>query len=452
MDDPQPNFPPPRPTLPNPRYRILGISTWAFSVLFAVWLMLGVLGIEIKHDTRLMIGDAAAARLNPTQLRMAVEARFEWLLAAAILAGALPRLGFGILADRYGGRIVMTALVVWCAIPTYLLSFATNYTQLVLCALGFGLAGNAFTAGISWNSAWFPSWRQGFALGVFGAGNIGALGTKLLIVLVPSVLTLIPAAGYLGGWIPGNWRFIPTLYAVVLVLTAVLILVGCPSTDRTPGVGSTTASILAPLRFAQVWRFGLYYAVVFGAYVALSAWLPSYFQDTYRVDLRTAALLTALYIFPAALLRPVGGCLADRYGPRVVTYSVFGTMTLALIPLCLPTRWLDLGLSWVTILLGIVGIGMGIGKASVYKYIADYYPDHVGSVGGLVGAIGALGGFSLPPAFGAVGRWTGSPQSAFLVLLSLTVVSLVWLHLAVLRIKRLARRESRATAELAAVL
>jgi NNP family nitrate/nitrite transporter-like MFS transporter len=82
----------------------------------------------------------------------------------------------------------------------------------------------------------------------------------------------------------------------------------------------------------------------------------------------------------------------------------------------------------------VVGCGMGIGKASVYKYIPDYYPRDVGAVGGLVGLLGALGGFLLPPVFGAIGRSTGVPQMSFAALLALTTISLAWLHLTIRRI------------------
>jgi NNP family nitrate/nitrite transporter-like MFS transporter len=180
-----------------------------------------------------------------------------------------------------------------------------------------------------------------------------------------------------------------------------------------------------------VWRFSLYYVVVFGAYVALSAWLPNYYRTTYGVNLRTAALLTAAFIFPASLLRPLGGWLSDHYGPRTVTYAVFVGMTLATIPLCV----LPLNLALFTTLMVAVGVGMGVGKASVYKYIPNYFPKDVGAVGGLVGLLGALGGFVLPPVFGWLGRATGSPQAAFYALLALTVGSLVWLHLTVIRMK-----------------
>ena len=190
----------------------------------------------------------------------------------------------------------------------------------------------------------------------------------------------------------------------------------------------------------RVWRFSLYYVVVFGAYVALSGWLPKFYVDTYKLEIRDAALLTALFIFPASLLRPLGGWLSDLYGPRVVTYSVFVVMTFAIAALCVPDGIYGgfaykPGPAVFTALMVVVGCGMGIGKASVYKYVPDYYPDDVGAVGGLVGALGALGGFFLPPVFGYLGRSTGNPRMAFLALLVLTSISLAWLHVAVLSIK-----------------
>src|SRR6188768_4472384 len=97
----------------GPRLRVLWLSTIAFTLLFAVWLMLGVLGIKIR-------GELA---LTPAQ--------FEWLLAVAILAGSLPRLHFGIWADRYGGRSVMTWLLLFTALPTFWVSRITTYEELM---------------------------------------------------------------------------------------------------------------------------------------------------------------------------------------------------------------------------------------------------------------------------------------------------------------------------------
>ena len=396
------------------RRRVLWLSTAAFTLLFNVWLMLGVLGIPLRQELHLS------------------DSQIEWLVAAAILSGSVWRLNFGIWADVYGGRVVTGLLLLGTAISSYLFSQATTYNELLICALLFGLAGNSFSVGIAWNSAWFPSNLKGTALGIFGAGNVGAAGTKLLIVCVPGILIAVPAAGYLSGAIPGGWRFIPALYSVLLVLMAVLIFSVSPSPDRRPGRGRPLLDTLSPLRHVRVWRFGLYYVVVFGAYVALSAWLPKYYMDAYGVTLSTASLLAATFILPASLLRPAGGYLADRWGPRGVTYAVFIVMTVVLLVLSVPSVP---GLWPFATLMFVLGCAMGIGKASVYKYIPDYFPNDVGAVGGVVGMLGALGGFFLPPAFGMVGRWSGIPQLAFLVLLALTAWSLVWLHIAVMRVR-----------------
>lgn len=412
------------------RRRVLWLSTFAFTVMFAVWLMLGVLGKNIKNDTALILGPEAEV-LTEEEIQLAKDSRFEWLLAVAILSGSLLRLHFGIWADRYGGRNMMILLLLISAVPTYWLGQATSYSELLICAALFGLTGNSFTIGIAWNSAWFPNESKGFALGLFGAGNVGASGTKLLVFFVPAILTMVPVGGYLGGVIPGGWRFIPTLYAALLLLTAIMVWLLAPKVDRKPGQGRSMREMLAPLKYIRVWRFSLYYVVVFGAYVALAGWLPTYYEKTYDVDQRVAALCTTLFIFPASLLRPVGGYLSDVYGPRIVTYSVFIAMTGALVVL----STMRLNMIPFTILLFLVGVCMGVGKASVYKYIPNYFPKDVGAVGGMVGMLGALGGFILPKAFGTLGRETGSPQSAFFALTALTASCLVWLHLVVMQIK-----------------
>src|SRR5436190_4280151 len=337
------------------RQRVLWLSTIAFTLMLNVWLMLGVLGIPIR----------TALDLSDSQL--------EWLIATAILSGAVFRLNFGIWADRYGGRNMMVSLLLLAALPAYLFSRAANYTELLICAGLFGLSGNAFSVGIAWNSAWFPPQTKGTALGVFGAGNVGAAGTKLLVLFVPAILTLVPPAGYLGGWLPGGWRAVPAFYAVCLVAMAGLIVWLAPAQAPRPVAGRAMRDIIGPLRFIRVWRFSLYYVVVFGAYVALSGWLPKFYIDTYGVSLHTAALFTATFIFPASLLRPLGGWLSDKYGARVVTYTVFAGMTAVLAVLAIPNgQYLGMAYkpsAWMfAAMMSVLGSCMGIGKASVFKY------------------------------------------------------------------------------------
>lgn len=414
------------------RNEVLALSTLAFTLMFAVWLMFGVLGIPIRQE------------LGLTNMQ------FGWLTAVAILNGSIWRLFFGILTDKYGGRIVFTLMLLATAVPAFMISYATTYHELLILAFLVGLAGNSFTVGIAWNSAWFPKERQGLALGVFGAGNVGASGTKFI---GPVLITMVPAAGLFGGLTPGGWRFVPFLYGWLLIVMAAWLWFVTPSEDRKPGAKRDWLDLMKPLKYLQVWRFSLYYVVMFGAYVALSVWLPKYYVDVFKFPLQEAALLTALFIFPASLLRPLGGWLSDKLGPRRVMYWVFGVMVAALALLSAPNGHIVfyvpqriaedgtleamrfvMGPGLFTFLVFLVGCGMGIGKAAVYKYIPDYFPKDVGAVGGLVGMLGALGGFFLPPLFAWALDRTGLPQTTFLILLLITGGSFLWLHLTVLKL------------------
>ncbi|MFN8221715.1 MAG: nitrate/nitrite transporter [Gaiellales bacterium] len=403
------------------RRRVLAAATVGFTVFFAVWVMFAIVGIPVRKEMDLTEGE------------------FAFLVAIPILTGSILRVPMGMLTDHFGGRLVFTALLLFTAIPTYLVSHASSFNQLIALAFFLGMAGTSFAVGIAWVSVWYPRELQGFALGLFGAGNVGASITKLL---APSLVTLVAVGGSAGGVIPGGWRFVPFLYAILLVLTAIATWLVAPGPDHRPARGRTLREINRPLGVLRVWRFGLYYIVVFGAYVALSLWLPKYYVDVYGMELRRAGFLTALFIFPASLLRPVGGYLSDRIGARPVTYTSFIVMCLALVWLSFPHA-----IGPFTALIVLVGVTMGIGKASVYKYIADYFPRDIGVVGGLVGAIGGVGGFVLPILFAWAEVRTDRPQSTFVVLLAASVVSLAWLHVVVVKMKRDERRAAESALE-----
>ena len=407
------------------RVSVLAWSTIGFTLMFAVWLMFGVLGIPIRDEFGLS------------------DVQLSWITAVAVLNGSIWRLPAGILADRYGGKHVFVAMLLLTAIPAYLVAQATSYQALLLYAFLVGFAGNSFSVGIAWVSAWWPQSRQGMALGVFGAGNVGASGTKFI---GPVLITAVPAAGLLGGFIPGGWRFVPFLYMGLLIAMAAATWLFTPHREIKPGSGRSLGSMLRPLKQVRVWRFSLYYVVVFGAYVALAAWLPKYYVDVYGLPLQSAALLTALFIFPASLLRPFGGIASDRLGARKVMYATFITMLIASGILMMPYGYIVLSRSdgtttevlpwsvnvvWFTILVFLIGCAMGIGKAAVYKHIPEYFPNDVGAVGGLVGSLGALGGFFLPPLFAYASGWTGMPQATFFVLFIVTLVAAVWMHVTV---------------------
>ena len=413
------------------RYHVLVVSTIGFTVMFAVWLQFGIIGLPIQKEFGL--SDTA----------------FYWLVALPVLNGSMWRLVTGVLADRLGGKVVFTVMLLATAVPTYLVAHTTSVAVLFILAFLIGFAGNSFSVGIAWNSAWFPRNQQGLALGVFGAGNVGPSITKLL---GPGLIAATAGSVYLGGFVEGGWRLVPVLYAALLVVMAAVMWFATPRPDRRPGANIPLRDQLVPLKQARVWRFSVYYVVVFGAYVALASALPKFYEDQYGLELWSAALMTALFIFPASLLRPVGGWLSDRLGARRVMYGTFAVMLVSSGILMMPSGYITVDvleakssdgtaevLPWslalwpFAALVFVLGCAMGVGKAAVYKHIPEYFPHDVGAVGGLVGMIGALGGFFLLPMFGYAIRFTGLPTALFGVLFLLTLVTATWMHITVVR-------------------
>lgn len=395
--------------------RVLLVSTLVFTLFFAVWVMFAIVGIPMKKEFKLS------------------ESEFALLIAIPVLTGSILRIPIGIMTDKLGGRAMMIALLLVTAVPTYMVSRVDTYDQALLLAPFVGLAGVSFAIGIAWVSAWYPAEYQGFALGVFGMGNVGASITKLL---APTLVTLVGTAGLVGGLLAGGWRFVPAIYAVLLVLTAVAVYLFTPRPDKRPSEGRSIIEMSRPLKIVRVWRFGFYYITVFGAYVGLSLWLPHYYVDVYGLSLRDAGFMTAIFIFPASLLRPLGGYLSDTRGARQITMISFAIIAAASAALCLSMEM------WpFTALVVVIGVAMGIGKASVYTYIPQYFPKDVGAVGGLVGAVGGLGGFVLPLMFAWAKEQSGRPESTFYVMLGLSLLSMLFLSIAVARIHATAHAE-----------
>ena len=397
--------------------RALWLSTIAFTVCFAVWTIFSIIGVQIKKD----LG------LSDTQ--------FGLLVGTPILTGSLIRLMLGVWADQYGGRIVYTAVMLSAAVATWLLTFAYDYPTFLLAALGVGIAGGSFAVGITYVSKWFPKESQGTALGIFGAGNVGAAVTKFV---APFIMVAY------------GWKAVANVWAISIALMAVafwLMTKDDPQLEARRRSGAKPKSLramLEPLKNVQVWRFSLYYFFVFGGFVALALWLPRYLIGVYGLDITTAGMIGAAYSVPASLFRVYGGVLSDKYGARRIMYWTFGMSVVCCFVLSYPpTEYvvqgirgpmsfrLETGLVAFTVIAFVLGFFMSLGKAAVYKHIPVYYPQHVGSVGGVVGLVGGLGGFVLPILFGALNDLTGVWQSCFMALFALSALALVWMHLSI---------------------
>ncbi len=469
---------------------MLLMSTLAFTVCFAAWMLNGVL---VTHLTVNQVFNWSASEIG-------------WLLGIPVLTGSIFRLPAGVLTDKFGGKPVFTALLLFCALPMFLLSQANSYWTFALCSFGFGLVGVSFSIGIAYTSVWFPKNRQGLALGIFGAGNAGSALTTLI---APTLLDRFTEHGQN----VEGWRTLPVVYAVALVAMGVVFYAA--TTNKKPqSAVKTVAQQLEPLKDIRVWRFGLYYFLVFGCFVAFSQWLVPYFVNVYYLPLVMAGFLAALFSFPSGVIRALGGWMSDRFGGRKVMYWVLGLSLLIsfllIVPkmeitspgkgvaadrdgvvtalsdtsvtigdrqypikargtqpavsddaiLILPTKesWqesvVQVGQSvkrkelvakgvtriyfqanvWIFALLVMtLGVVWGIGKAAVYKHIPEYFPEQVGVVGGMVGVLGGLGGFVSPIIFGYLLDGTGLWTSSWMFMFFLSAVCLIWMHRVVQR-------------------
>ncbi|AKA85971.1 MULTISPECIES: MFS transporter [Pseudomonas] len=413
----------------QPRVRqglVLGMSTLAFTVCFMVWMMFAVLGVPIKE----------LLQLNETQ--------FGLLAATPVLTGSLARLPLGLLTDRFGGRSVFLVLMLTCVAPLYLISHATAYWQFLVLGLFVGLAGGSFSVGIAYVAKWFDKENQGFAMGIFGAGNAGAAVTKFL---APALIAA------------GSWQLVPKVFSAILFVTALLFwFLSAENKDHRSATGASLREQLSALKDPAVWRYCQYYSIVFGGYVALALWMTQYYVREYGFSLQSAALLAACFSLPGGVLRAVGGWMSDRWGAQSVTWWVLWVSWICLFLLSYPQTQLQvqsingpvsfhIGLTptLFTVLLFVMGIAFAFGKASVFKYIANDYPQNMGAVSGIVGLAGGLGGFVLPILFGALVDLTGVRSSCFMLMYGVVWVSLTWMYFSEIRKRPLLGKQPPAT-------
>jgi NNP family nitrate/nitrite transporter-like MFS transporter len=390
-------------------WSVLIVSTLAFTVCFMIWMMFAVIGIPLKKD----LG------LNATE--------FGLLTAMPVLSGSLIRVPLGIWTDRYGGRIVLAALMALCVPAVWLMAYATAYWHFLLIGLFLGLAGGSFSVGTPYVARWFPRERQGMAMGVFGAGNSGAAVNKFL---APA---LVVAYG---------WTMVPKVYAAILLGTLIVFWMFSYSDPKHLVPSHVKFSDqLKMLKDPNVLKYSQYYSIVFGGYVAMSLWMVQYYVGEFGLDIRVAAMLAAAFSLPGGVLRAVGGVLSDKYGAHKVTWWVMWVSWICLFLLSYPqtdftimtvngpkTFHIGLNVYLFTALMFILGVAFAFGKASVFKYISDEYPQNIGTVSGIVGLAGGLGGFVLPIMFGALMDLTGIRSSAFMLMYGVVWVSLIWMY------------------------
>lgn len=354
----------------------LVLGTGAFAVCFAVF---GSLSAMMPILSRQM-------HLTSIQKSIAV--------AIPVLLGSLGRIPLGMLTDRLGGRSVFTAVMVLSIIPAFLMGCVQDYPHLVAYGFLIGISLASFSVGVGFVSGWYPPEKQGFALGVYGAGNIGqslaAFGAPVFAATI--------------GFRWGFWTF-----GILLTIWLAIFAATAKNSPRRVSL-KTFADTIRPLEDRRSWILSLYYFLTFGGFVAMAIYLPIFLTEMFHLTPQDAGLRTAGFVVVATVLRPVGGILADKVGGSTILKWVFPFAAVMAIFMACPLM--------ITFTTGALGVAaaIGLGNGAVFKMVPEYFPKSVGSVTGLVGAAGGLGGFFPPLVLGLVKQQTGSFLAGFIML------------------------------------
>jgi NNP family nitrate/nitrite transporter-like MFS transporter len=354
----------------------LGLGTGAFAFCFAVF---GTMSAMMPMLSKQM-------HLTSVEKSIAV--------AVPVLLGSLGRIPLGMLTDRFGGRIVFSIVMVLSIIPAFLMGTVADYSHLLFYGFFIGIALASFSVGVGFVSGWYSAERQGFAIGIYGAGNIGqslaAFGSPFIAV----------AAGMRWGF----WTF-----GVLLTMWLIIFIAAARNAPR-KGAVKSFANVVRPLSDRRSWILSLYYFLTFGGFVAMGIYLPIFLTEMFKLTPQDAGLRTAGFIVLATAMRPIGGTLADKVGGRAILKWVFPFTAVMAIFLACPMM--------ATFTIGALGMAaaIGLGNGAVFKLVPEYFPDSVGSVTGLVGAAGGLGGFFPPLVLGFVKQQTGTFTLGFILL------------------------------------
>ncbi|MEO8735144.1 MAG: MFS transporter [Edaphobacter sp.] len=354
----------------------LTLGTGAFGFCFAVF---GSLSAMMPILSRQM-------HLTPMQKSIAV--------AIPVLLGSVGRIPLGVLTDRFGGRLMFALTMAFSIIPAFLMGGVGDYRHLLIYGFFIGIALASFSVGVGFVNGWYPPERQGFALGIYGAGNVGQ---SVAAFAAPFI-----AKAYGVKW--GFWTF-----GIALTLWLAFFLASAKDAPKR-GPVKPLRDVFLPLKDSRSWLLSLYYFMTFGGFVAMAIYLPIFLVEIFGLSPQMAGIRTAGFVLLATFLRPVGGMLADKIGGKKILMFVFPFTAVMAILLACPTMPI--------FTLGALGMAaaIGLGNGAVFKLVPEYFPGSVGSVTGVVGAAGGLGGFFPPLLLGAVKQQTGSFTLGFVAL------------------------------------
>jgi NNP family nitrate/nitrite transporter-like MFS transporter len=344
------------------KMKILHLSWMAFFITFMVWFNAAPLMLAIKESMGL------------------TDEQVKTLLILNVALTIPARVIIGMLTDKYGPRLVYSALLAICSIPCFMFAVADTFEQLAIARFLMGLIGAGFVVGIRIVSEWFPANELGTAEGIYGGwGNFGSAAAAFTL---PTVALLF------GG--TDGWRYAIAITGVMSLLFSVIYYIGVSDTPKgstyfRPKKGGAmevtskgdfyllllmklpmylTLALLAwkllqigmftetitesvylglavlyifdawktyqvncdifvkPVpeieryKFKQVAVLNVLYFSTFGSELAVVSMLPLFFAETFGLGMAEAGMVAASYAFMNLMSRPGGGWISDRFGRK----------------------------------------------------------------------------------------------------------------------------------------
>jgi len=352
-----------------------------------VWTVLGPLGAQIGESLN----------LSPEQK--------GFMVAVPILSGAILRIVLGMLVDRIGAKNtgVTAQLIVILGLASGYLFGLPNYQAALCLGIVLGFAGASFAVALPQAGRWYPPHMQGLVMGLAGAGNIG--------VVLDSIVAPRLAAAY--GW-KSVFGFALAPAVIVLIIYIVFSREAQIEVKK-----KRLADYLDLLKQEDAHWFCFYYLVSFGGFVGLASSYVLYFKSEYGLTAVQAGDFAALCTFVGAMLRPVGGAVADRIGGIRSLHVFYAIAALALF--VSPLGHL-LHFNVVTFLIASGSLGMANG--AVFQLLPQRFGKDIGVMTGLVGCGGGLGGFYLASSLGLAKSLTGSFAMGFFIFAGLCFLAI----------------------------
>ncbi len=363
----------------NNKISALGLSIWLIAAAFFLY----------EFFLRTFVGTVAHQVI--ADLHLTAET-FALLGTAYFGAYGLMQVPVGMLADKFGVKLIMIFATIICTVATFLFAHSTGFTTAFLSRffMGFG-SSFAFVCLLSVVLTWFPHKYFGFFAGL--SQFIGTLGP--LLAGGPLIAIIIK--------LHETWRMALMQIGFFGVILAVLILVIVKnkpkeSTKKVYFLQRPESLYIQTKRLMsnpQVWMIALFSATVYVSISLLSAVWGTDYLEAKGFTQETAAYMISIAWIGYAIGCPALGLFSDllrRRKPALILSALLGLLSILLIIFYpFPNTYI---FALAFFVFGIAAAGQNVGFAIISEQVTPKVrATALGLNNGMIGLFSAI----LPP-------------------------------------------------------